>query len=118
MTKAQAEIDAYKVRLANEAAVSARIAEANNHWKPTLTDFLEAGEDPDCANCGHAGSLHGNDDGSCTSDRDGLPNRDAWSFLPCHCGNFELNEDEDEDWAARKFAQLRNQPTFTVKGTP
>ena len=41
---------------------------------------------------------------------------DAWCFLPCYCGDFELYEDED-DWAARKFAQLRKQPIFTVKGT-
>ena len=64
--------------------------------KPTLTDFLEAGEDPECADCGHAGTLHGNDDGSCTSDRDGLVHSDAWCFLPCDCPDFALTTQDAE----------------------
>lgn len=55
--------------------------------------FLD--DDPYCAKCGHAATLHGNDDGSCTAEIENLDNMRVFSskllvtkFLPCDCMAF------------------------------
>lgn len=60
----------------------------------TLTDYLEAGEDPQCYACGDPGSLHGNDDGSCTRTEPSVFGYPDCDLDYCPCPEFELDPSE------------------------